>query len=319
MAAKLTDIKKLKEYVLKNSECELLSNEYIDKNQKMIFKCKCGVTFDRKMRNFKTSKFKCCPSCSNKKANDGNRLDIDFIKNEVSKNSNCILIESEYYNNRTKMEFECGCGNTFYTSWVEFVTLNKKQCNDCSNTTRYTTDDVKKYIEENSKCVLLSTEYENNHTKLNVICECGELFKVDFKKFKNSFVRSCRKCRGVKSNYEVYVENILKELDVAYIEQYTFKDCKNIKVLPFDFYLPKHNIIIEVDGEQHFRPFRFAKSENEFAETIYNDAIKNSYCEDNNIILIRIPYYKIKNSKDIIIKEINKHANTEVNQEIKVS
>ena len=41
--------------------------------------------------------------------------------------------------------------------------------------------------------------------------------------------------------------------NINYIREKRFKDCKNIKPLPFDFYLPEKNICIEYDGEHHFK------------------------------------------------------------------
>ena len=70
----------------------------------------------------------------------------------------------------------------------------------------------------------------------------------------------------------------------------TFKGCKSKKLLQFDFYLPKYNILIEYDGIQHYKPVGFFGGKKEFKETQMRDNIKNKYCKDNNINLIRIRY-----------------------------
>ena len=91
-----------------------------------------------------------------------------------------------------------------------------------------------------------------------------------------------------------------------------FKDCIYQAQLRFDFYLPDYNCCIEYDGIQHFKRTNF--SHDNFEERQKRDEIKNQYCKDNNIVLIRIPYTdldlidrqylldKFKN-KGIIIKE----------------
>lgn len=74
--------------------------------------------------------------------------------------------------------------------------------------------------------------------------------------------------------------------------EYTFKNCVNPKtnnVLFFDFYLPDYNICIEYDGEQHYKKTRW--SHDDFEERKYRDSIKNQYCLNNDIPLIRIPYW----------------------------
>jgi hypothetical protein len=49
---------------------------------------------------------------------------------------------------------------------------------------------------------------------------------------------------------------LLVHLITIYLEvegQKTFDWCKNINHLPFDFYIPQFNLLIELDGPQHFR------------------------------------------------------------------
>lgn len=65
---------------------------------------------------------------------------------------------------------------------------------------------------------------------------------------------------------------------------------KDIKTLPFDFYLPKYNCCIEYDGQQHFKPNGFSSGYEYFVKTVEHDRMKDQYCKDNNILLIRIRY-----------------------------
>lgn len=87
--------------------------------------------------------------------------------------------------------------------------------------------------------------------------------------------------------------------------QKTFKDCKDKKLLPFDFYLPAYNLIIEYDGEQHFDIKHSFSGEDGFVNTIIHDAIKNQYCEDNNINILRIPFWEFDNIEKLIKEKIN--------------
>jgi hypothetical protein len=91
-------------------------------------------------------------------------------------------------------------------------------------------DEIKNYIEENSNCELLSDIYKNNNTKLELRCECGELFKVSFKDFKKGKMQ-CNKCtipsnRPTREEIKKYVENNsdCKLLECNYINNgYTIK------------------------------------------------------------------------------------------------
>lgn len=58
---------------------------------------------------------------------------------------------------------------------------------------------VKKFVEENSECELLSTEYQNTKSKLLFKCKCGNVFETSFKEFKgrkdrNYAKRQCNEC-----------------------------------------------------------------------------------------------------------------------------
>ena len=74
--------------------------------------------------------------------------------------------------------------------------------------------------------------------------------------------------------------------------------------IAFDFYLHNYNICIEYDGEQHYKEKFSFHDKNNFYDTILHDAIKNSYCEDNKIKLIRIPYWEFKNIETILTQKI---------------
>ena len=44
----------------------------------------------------------------------------------------------------------------------------------------------------------------------------------------------------------------LNNKKIYYIREYKYTNCRNILPLPFDFYLPYFNLLIEYDGRQHF-------------------------------------------------------------------
>lgn len=74
-------------------------------------------------------------------------------------------------------------------------------------------------------------------------------------------------------------------------EQVRFDDCRYKKPLPFDFYLPTMNTLIEFDGEQHDRPVDRWGGVEAFKIQSKRDKIKDNYCTKKQIELIRIKYY----------------------------
>lgn len=109
--------------------------------------------------------------------------------------------------------------------------------------------------------------------------------------------QGCPKCD--LSHGEMFICDYLNRNKIYYEYEKWFPDCRNIFPLRFDFYFPQFNLIIEYDGRQHFEPNNKFKLKS-FLQTVNNDFIKNSYCRDNNIILIRIPFYRFKELVNIL-------------------
>lgn len=100
----------------------------------------------------------------------------------------------------------------------------------------------------------------------------------------------CPECN--ESQGEKQIKKWLYQHNIEYDFQHTFVDCKDKRVLPFDFYLPELNVCIEYDGKQHFQSVDFFGGENGLQIRQLHDSIKTKYCQDNNIQLLRIPYFK---------------------------
>lgn len=117
-------------------------------------------------------------------------------------------------------------------------------------------------------------------------------------------------CGCVQSKNESIIAQMLDSLGYAYKQQYTFSNLsstgRNCDKLPFDFAIihPEAKqvlYLIEYDGIQHFDATH-QWSENGFEITRKNDLLKNQYCFDHNIPLIRIPYNKCYSINDIKIE-----------------
>ena len=85
--------------------------------------------------------------------------------------------------------------------------------------------------------------------------------------------------------------------------------------LRFDFYLDDYNTAIEFDGEQHYFPVNFdsyheKRFKKEFYDLKIRDQIKNKYCLENRITLIRIPYWDRDNIEEILDNYFNNGDST---------
>ena len=123
----------------------------------------------------------------------------------------------------------------------------------------------------------------------NCRCDCGKYKIIS----SVSLLHGTRSCGCIKSKGENLIKEILDKMKILYFSEYSFDNCINPKTntkLRFDFYLPSYNCCIEYDGIQHFEVSGGWNDNQNLKETQYRDQIKNEYCKNNNIKLIRIPY-----------------------------
>jgi hypothetical protein len=108
------------------------------------------------------------------------------------------------------------------------------------------------------------------------------------------------------SKGEYIISKLLKSNNVNFIREKTFSKClspKNRK-LRFDFYLPDFKVLLEFQGEQHYKPINKSyKSISKFKRLKIHDNIKKQFCEKNNLKLIAIPY-TFRNKLDILIPKL---------------
>ncbi len=143
----------------------------------------------------------------------------------------------------------------------------------------------------------------NNFLKTNSILNITCPNHGDFPQKLNNHLhmkQGCPKCSMSKG--ELKVLNYLEENNLEYSTQKIFKTLPRKR---FDFFLEKFNTIIEFDGVQHFEEVDFAGKGNDWAKeqfkrTKTNDKIKNQYCKQYNIKLIRIPYWDIDRIEEIL-------------------
>lgn len=140
------------------------------------------------------------------------------------------------------------------------------------------------------------TEYLKNQIKVVIICPIhGEFSQIPLSHLQGCGCPNCSESKGEK-----IIDKFLKENNINYTRQHKFSDCRNIFELPFDFYIASMRTCIEFDGKQHFQPVVHFGGIEAHERLKINDKIKNDYCEDNYINLIRIRYDQIDNIQNIL-------------------
>lgn len=150
-----------------------------------------------------------------------------------------------------------------------------------------------------------NTNYYNLITKIIITCpDHGNFLQTPKAHLKG---QGCPLCANEKrliffqSKGEKLIEEFFINNDIIYEPQKMFDGCERVGKLRYDFYLPTLNILVEFDGEQHFKFIpKFHKDMKIFKIAQERDAIKNNYAVDNNIQLIRIKYNQQSNISTIL-------------------
>lgn len=110
----------------------------------------------------------------------------------------------------------------------------------------------------------------------------------------NSSLIQKRKSSKLSSGEKI-VSLYLRKGRINFIREHSFSDLVNDKTgnpLFFDFWLPRLNSVIEVDGRQHYEVVN--GNEEEFAQQIYRDRLKNKYCSEKGIKILRLRYHQLQ-------------------------
>lgn len=228
----------------------------------------------------------------------GRKITDEELKEMVEKEKGYVF-HSSYTKSKGKryMTITCPNGHTYdkrIDGWK-----NGERCKECQ---RLTQEEAKRRVEKEGYKLL--SEYKSYHEKILVQCPHGhEPYEVTLANF--DWGKRCPYC---SNNFkgENKIMDFLRANNIEFISQYTYEDCRYIQAMPFDFYLPKYNLCIEYDGEQHFKPISFGGSytkeelKERFRIRQLKDEIKNTYCKEHNIDLLRIPYYDINKIEEIL-------------------
>lgn len=121
-------------------------------------------------------------------------------------------------------------------------------------------------------------------------CECGSEILVSTKNLTSHHTQSCG-C--LKSQGEYIISNLLTLNNISFEKEKSFPTCiftDTNKQARFDFFV-NNQYIIEFDGKQHFESYGTGWfTEETHLKVIEHDDLKNKWCKENGIPLIRIPY-----------------------------
>jgi len=273
--------------------------EYNGVNNKIPHKCDvCNFIYDVRPSNVLNENYG-CSNCSKirKKTHEEYIIDLSLVNSEMV----CL---GKYEKASKKILHKClmcGCESEYTPNNL----LNGQGCGKCANNQRLTTEEYKIILRSKNKKIEVLDEYISRGKDINHLCLiCNSEFRACPANIISSKSDGCPSCK-ISSIGEKLISEYLELKNLKYTSQYKFETCRNIRQLPFDFYLSDHNICIEFDGRQHFEPVEIFGGEKEYLIRIKNDKIKSDWCLNNNVELIRISHLDIDKIYDILDLKIN--------------
>lgn len=288
-------------FILVENEYNVLGI-YRGENEKILMKhMECGHEWPCRPKNFLKKSVKTrCPICSRIRM-----IHEEYEKELNEKYKNRYILFTKYERVDIKIHVKCNdCCSDF---WVRPDSLLKYgSCKTCSNIKlgnikRKTQEEFEQEIYNivKNEYIVLG-KYLSTHEKVLMRHDiCNNEWEVN----PNSFLQGSRCPVCNESKGEKRVRSFLDLSNINFEPQYKFNNLKGLggNLLKFDFAIfDKQNnlsLLIEYDGEFHYNKIY---EDDGYEIIVEHDNRKNTYCELNNIPLLRIPHWDFNNIEEIL-------------------
>lgn len=270
-------------------------------NGSIIWECycnKCNSTIFLSTKQLRSQQFLECSECKKKQ--------------ELGKKYGELTVESYYPSDKVGHHWlcRCSCGNTTILMTNVLHSGHTLSCG-CLQKKIASSQSL---IDLTGKTFGRWTVIQKGITSTTArqakwLCECScekhTRREIAGTELRRGTTLSCGCLRASHGEYKI--TQLLDKAEIKYTVEYKFNTCILPSGLParFDFWV-NNSYIIEFDGVQHFEETDF------FHDTLLEiqkrDNYKNNWCKNNNIPIIRIPYFAL-NSLTILdlIPETSKY------------
>jgi len=238
-----------------------------------------------------------CPKCVGNKKLTNEDIDSKLKDKKIKRLNNYINIDA-------KNTFEClveNCNYIWSTSVGNIVNTGTG-CPKCSRNAKLNNEIIdQRLIGRNIKRL---DNYVNSCTKIEWQClieNCNFIWMTTSNDILNQET-GCPNCACGKS--ERLIHNIFISNNIKFSRHYNIRkiNLNESRRMHADFHISNQNIIIEYNGQQHYRPVRFGGISQELADVNFvkqqsRDLYLQQFCDANNIKLIWIDGRTYINSK----------------------
>jgi hypothetical protein len=307
----------IKEALEKLGDAYTILTLYKDSKTKVKVKHSCGHVYECTPDKI-TSRGQKCPKCFSRHKTKLKNAKEAFPEkfDKISEGKYVLLNEYNGLSSYLTLR-HLECGNVYDVRAGNFLSGKKcPRCMDVQRASKRTIDEeeILKRLNEkfNGKICLLS-KFSGLRRISEFKCkDCDLLFKTKPGTILSRQVRwGCPNCSKKISSGENKIREFLDEVGCIYEMQYSFSDLTHKNLLKFDFAVfdfsdeSSLRFLVEFDGRQHFIPVEKFGGEDALESTILRDTLKDKYCSDNGIKLIRIPYWEFDDINRILEREVS--------------
>lgn len=269
--------------------------------------CDCGNTTVTRTHSLRCGETKSCGCYNKMRVAETQRAKVIDMTGQHYGRLTVLYYDKSSPPGETSWFCRCDCGNIVSAKRESLIAGKKMSCG-CLKKERFS------LMAQNPNIHFYKKETNNKYGKLTVIreynssidgeipnyggkwwvcvCECGKKCIVNGSSLRTGNTTSCGCCN---SRGELEIRNLLEQNNIKYIDQFkvNIKQVSDNRLLRFDFAASTSTdpfFFIEFDGIQHSEPVEFFGGENYYKEMLKNDQLKNEFCINNHIPLIRIPY-----------------------------
>lgn len=263
------------------------------KNKSIIWKCQCLLCNNYcffSTKELRSDGIQQCSNCGHTRKPQNN-LREDII-GKTFNNLTVDFLTNQHQGGKLLYSCTCSCGiSGVLATSTDLKNGHTKSCG--CNKLKYKKGDI-----VNNRLILdihpNIEQTSNNHRSHYYYCKCL-LCNRDYLASAESLT-NCQSCGCLKSKGELEVIRLLDNNNIKYIYQYPIPELKR---QTFDFAILNNDnnifCFIEFDGEQHF--INNIKNTgwnnyNHYIKVKEHDCQKDIYAKNNNIPLIRIPYWE---------------------------
>ena len=235
-----------------------------------------------------------CPQCKGMKSSEKQLKKLDVFLQQVKDRHGDHYDYSKTVYKGDQKNIDIGCKTHGRFTQRADHHLNSRGCPKCHHDRlaiefAYNFEQFKERArkEHNDRFEYVDESWTSYKDEITVICPDHGEFRVVAKYHANG--TGCKTCSTSRLGRNV--EKVLMDYNISYVKEKKFKGCKNIFSLPFDYYLPEYDALIECDGEQHYVARKNGLfTEDKVVAIQFRDLIKTNWAQKNQVPLLRVRY-----------------------------